>query len=97
MEYWEVKRGQSPAFQLVTTSSDELHRLQADARGRARWKIENEDVQYLKNQGQLDQITAWRAASLSGVCHADDAGVSVDQTQQLCCALFQAVWHQLGK
>src|SRR3989442_8373304 len=20
----------------------------------------------------------------------------VDQTQQLCCALFQAVWHQLG-
>ena len=28
--------------------------------------------------------------------NGDDAGVLVDQTQQLCCALFRAVWTKLG-
>jgi hypothetical protein len=45
--------------------------------GRTRWKIENETFNTLQNQGYNfeQQLRAWRAASLCGVCHADGAGL----------------------
>jgi hypothetical protein len=73
-------------------------RLSPYAERRARWKIENETCNTLKNQGyNFKHNYGYGEQHLAVVfCHGDDAGVLVDQTQQLCCALFRAVWIKLG-
>jgi hypothetical protein len=66
--------------------------------GRARWRIENETCNPLKNQGyHFEHHFGHGYQHLSVVC----AGLMmlaflVDQVQQLCCPLFQAVWARLG-
>jgi hypothetical protein len=66
--------------------------------GRARWKIENETFNTLKNQGYNfghnyglgEKYLAAVFAMLMMLAFL------VDQTQQLCCALFQSAWKKLG-
>jgi hypothetical protein len=66
--------------------------------GRARWKIENETFNTLKNQGYNfghnyglgEKYLAAVFATLMMLAFL------VDQIQQLCCALFQSVWKKLG-
>ena len=66
--------------------------------GRARWKIENETFNTLKNQGyQFEHNFGHGEQSLSVVfALLMMLAFLVDQTQQLCCRLFQAVWSKLG-
>jgi hypothetical protein len=66
--------------------------------GRARWKIENETFNTLKNQGyQFEHNFGHGQQQLSVVLALlMMLAFLVDQTQQLCCPLFRAVWHKLG-
>ena len=66
--------------------------------GRARWKIENETFNTLKNQGYNFEHNYGHGEQNLSVVFAMLMMLAflVDQTQQLCCALFQAVWAKLG-
>jgi len=66
--------------------------------GRARWKIENETFNTLKNQGyNLGHNYGLGKKHLAAVfTMLMMLAFLVDQTQQLCCALFQSVWKKLG-
>jgi hypothetical protein len=66
--------------------------------GRARWKIENETFNTLKNQGYNFEHNYGHGEQHLSVVFATIMMLAflVDQTQQLCCALFRAVWAKLG-
>ena len=63
----------------------------------ARWKIENETLNTLKNQGyHFDHNFGHGNKNLSVVfAFLMMLAFLVDQTQQLCCPLFQAAWEKL--
>jgi len=65
--------------------------------GRARWKIENETFNTLKNQGyHLEHNYGHGVQNLSVVpALLMMLAFLVDQVQQLCCPLFQAAWHKM--
>ena len=64
--------------------------------GRARWKIENETFNTLKNQGyHFDHNYGHGCQHLSVVlAMLMMLAFLVDQTQQLCCPLFAAAWEK---
>ena len=69
--------------------------------GRARWKIENETFNTLKNQGyHLEHNYGHGEQNLSVVfAMLMMLAFLVDQTQQLCCPVFQAAgrnWERNG-
>lgn len=66
--------------------------------GRARWKIENETFNTLKNQGyHYEHNYGHGHQNLSAVfAMLMMLAFLVDQVQQLCCPLFRAVWEKLG-
>lgn len=77
-------------------TSDNAHTLTRG--GRARWKIENETFNTLKNQGyQFEHNFGHGSQNLSVVfAMLMMLAFLVDQAQQLCCPLFRAVWKKLG-
>jgi hypothetical protein len=66
--------------------------------GRARWKIENETFNTLKNQGDNFEHPCGHGYQPLSVVFALLMMLAfvVDQVQPLCCPLFQAVWAKLG-
>jgi hypothetical protein len=66
--------------------------------GRARWKIEHDTFNTLTNQGyHFEHHYGHGEQHLSvGLAMLMMLAFLVDQSQQLCCALFQAVWAKLG-
>jgi hypothetical protein len=66
--------------------------------GRARWQIDNETCKTLKNPGDnVEHHYGHGEQHLSVVCaRLMMLAFWVDQTQQLCWALFRAVWTKLG-
>ncbi len=66
--------------------------------GRARWKIENETFNTLKNQGyHFEHNYGHGKQNLSTVfAMLMMLAFLVDQVQQLCCPLFRAVWQKYG-
>jgi hypothetical protein len=66
--------------------------------GRARWHIENETFNTLKNQGYHYEHNYGHGQQNLSVVFAMLMMLAflVDQTQQLCCGLFRAVWKKLG-
>ena len=66
--------------------------------GRARWKIENETFNTLKNQGYHFEHNFGHGEQNLSVVLAMLMMLAflVDQTQELCCPLFQAVHAKLG-
>ncbi len=66
--------------------------------GRARWKIENETFNTLKNQGyNLGHNYGLGKKNLSMVfVMVMMLAFLVDQALQICCALFAAVWKKAG-
>jgi hypothetical protein len=66
--------------------------------GRGRWKIENETFNTLKNQGYNFGHNYGLGEKYLAVVFAMLMMLAflVDQTQQLCCILFQSVWKKLG-
>jgi hypothetical protein len=99
IEYWEIGHNQVQHFRWVTdlrVSKRNVYHLMRG--GRARWKIENETVNTLKNQGYHFEHNYGHGPQHLAVVFATVMMLAflVDQTQQLCCALFQAVWAKLG-
>jgi Transposase DDE domain len=66
--------------------------------GRARWKIENETFNTLKNQGYHFEHNYGHGKQHLSVVFAMIMMLAflVDQVQQLCCPLFCAVWQKFG-
>ena len=66
--------------------------------GRARWKIENETFNTLKNQGDNFEHNDGHGTQNLSVVFAVLMLLAflVDQTQQLCCAVLRAVWAKMG-
>ena len=66
--------------------------------GRARWGIENETFNTLKNQGYQFEHNFGHGYQHLSVVFALLMMLAflVDQVQQLCCPLFQAVWAKMG-
>jgi len=103
LEYWEIppKDSKHPLrhFSWVTdlpVNEDTAPLLVRG--GRCRWHIENETFNTLKNQGyQFDHNFGHGQKNLSVVfALLMMLAFLVDQTTQLCDALFQAVWEKLG-
>jgi len=80
---------------LTITRENALHLARG---GRARWKIENETFNTLKNQGyQFEHNFGHGNQNLSVVfAQLMMLAFLVDQIQQLCCPLFRAVWQKFG-
>ena len=100
LEYWEVHpNGRQQHFSWVTDFRLEEQNVYPIMRGgRARWKIENETFNTLKNQGyQFEHNFGHGKQNLSVVFAVlMMLAFLVDQTQQLCCPLFRMVWKKLG-
>src|SRR6266700_3364005 len=99
IEYWEMGHDKVQHFSWVTdlrVNKRNVFRLMRG--GRARWKIENETFNTLKNQGYNFEHNYGHGEQHLSVVFATLMMLAflVDQTQQLCCALFQAVWAKLG-
>ena len=99
IEYWEIGPDKEHHFSWVTdlrVSKRNVYKLMRG--GRARWTIENETFNTLKNQGyNFEHNYGHGEQHLSGVfATLMMLAFLVDQVQQLCCALFQAVWAKLG-
>jgi hypothetical protein len=99
IEYWEISDNKVQHFSWVTDFR--VHKrnvFQLMRGGRARWKIENETFNTLKNQGYHFEHNYGHGHQHLSVVFAMLMMLAflVDQTQQLCCALFQAVWAKLG-
>ena len=99
IEYWEVGDDKSQHFSWVTdlrVSKRNVYHLMRG--GRARWKIENETFNTLKNQGYNFAHNYGHGEDNLSVVFAMLMMLAflVDQTQQVGCALFQAVWTKLG-
>ena len=99
LEYWERGADKVQHFSWVTdlrVSTRNVYHLMRG--GRARWKIENETFNTLKNQGYNFEHNYGHGTQHLSVVFATLMMLAflVDRAQQLCCALFQAVWAKLG-
>jgi hypothetical protein len=98
VEYWEIGPKGTQHFTWVTdlpVTTDTVYQIMRG--GRARWRIENETFNTLKNQGYhfghnyglgKEHLAAVFATLMM-------LAFLVDQAQQHCCPLFQAVWDKL--
>jgi hypothetical protein len=99
LECWEWDGDQIQHLSWVTdlrvTKGTVYQRMRG---GRARWRIENETCKTLKNQGDhFEHHDGHGSQPLSVVCAVlMMLACCVDQVQQMCCPLFQAVWAKLG-
>lgn len=100
LEYWQVdKNNQITKFSWVTDLEITKENAEAIMRaGRARWKIENETFNTLKNQGyNLGHNYGLGQKNLSAVfAILMILAFLVDQVQQMSCWLFQAAWKKFG-
>ena len=93
IEYWEISDTKVQHFSWVTdlrvSRRNVFHLMRG---GRARWKIENETFNTLKNQGYNFEHTYGHGEQNLSVVFAILMMLAflVDQAQQLCCALFQS-------
>jgi hypothetical protein len=99
IEDWEMGEDKVQHFSWVTdlrvSTRNVFHLMRG---GRARWKIANETFNTLKNQGYHFEHNYGHGMQNLSVVFATMMMLAclVDQTHQLCCALFQAVWAKLG-
>lgn len=99
LECWEWDGDQVQHFSWVTdlrVTTGTVYQLMRG--GRARWRIENEAFNTLKNQGYHFEHNFGHGYQHLSVVFAVLMMLAflVDQVQQLCCPLFQAVWAKLG-
>jgi len=101
LEYNEYNRegNRVKHFTWITDLHINLRNAWLFARGgRARWRIENETFNTLKNQGYHYEHNFGHGRRNLSVVFAMLMMLAflVDQAQQLCCPLFRAVWKKLG-
>jgi hypothetical protein len=91
----EIRRQMSWVTDLTITEENATLLVRG---GRARWKIENETFNTLKNQGYHFEHNYGHGQQHLSVVFAMLMMLAflVDQTQQLCCPLFQAVYTKVG-
>jgi len=97
MEYWEIKKDKIQHFCWVTDFTiTKLNAFSIMRGGRARWKIENETFNTLKNQGYHFEHNFGHGQKNLSVVFAVLMMLAflVDQVQQMACALFQAVLNK---
>ena len=105
LEYWEVEKQEDGKaktlrrFSWVTDlpiTEENAHEIMRA--GRARWRIENETFNTLKNQGyNLGHNYGLGKQHLSAVfVHLTMLAFLVDQLQQICCPIFQAARQKCG-
>lgn len=99
IEYWEIQPdGSKRYFSWITdfeVTTENVFQLMRG--GRARWKIENETFNTLKNQGyNFEHNYGHGNKNLSTVLAAlMMLAFLTDQVQQLACELFNAAWQKL--
>lgn len=99
LEYWEIKAGKTRHFSWVTDFTITRENVFELMRGgRARWKIENETFNTLKNQGYHFEHNFGHGKQHLSVVFASlmMLAFAVDQAQQLACQIFQAAWAKVG-
>ncbi len=99
VEYWEIGKDKIQHFCWVTDFTvTKLNVFTIMRGGRARWKVENETFNTLKNQGyHFEHNYGHGKKHLSAVfVTLMMLAFLVDQIQQLGCALFQAVLDKKG-
>jgi hypothetical protein len=99
IEYWEVGKDKTQHFCWVTDFTiTKLNAYLIMRGGRARWKVENETFNTLKNQGYHFEHNFGHGKQHLSVLFATLMMLAflVDQVQQLGCALFQAVLSKKG-
>jgi hypothetical protein len=99
VEYWQTTPKKTMHFSWVTDIQVTEENVSEIVRGgRARWKIENETFNTLKNQGYHFEHNYGHGDKNLSVVFAMLMMLAflVDQAQQLACQLFQAVWEKLG-
>lgn len=99
LECWEWDGDRVQHFSWVTdlrVTKGTVYQLMRG--GRARWRIENETFNTLKNQGYHFEHNFGHGYQHLSVMFAVLMMLAflVDQVQQLCCPLFHAVWAKLG-
>ena len=99
IECWETLNGKVQHFSWVTdlrVNKGTVYRLMQGAR--ARWRIENETFNTLKNQGYHFEHNFGHGYQHLSVVFAVLMMLAffVDQVQQLCYPLFQAAWAKWG-
>ena len=99
IECWETLKGTVQHCSWVTdlrVNKGTVYRLMQGAR--ARWRIENETFNTLKNQGYHFEHNFGHGYQHLSVVFAMLMMLAffVDQVQQLCCPLFQAAWAKWG-
>ena len=99
LEYWEVHPDRTVQhFSWITDFTLNADNVWTIMRGgRARWKIENETFNTLKNQGyHLEHNYGHGELNLSVVLALlMMLAFLVDQVQQMCCPRFQAAWRKM--
>ncbi len=99
VEYWEISDGKTQHFCWVTDFTvSEWNVYKIMRGGRARWKIENETFNTLKNQDYHFEHNFGHGKLHLSVVFAMLMMLAflVDQIQQLVCQLFQAVLQKKG-
>lgn len=99
VEYWETSKGKTRHFSWVTDFTISKLNVSSIMRGgRARWKIENETFNTLKNQGYHFEHNFGHGQKNLSVVFAVLMMLAflVDQVQQLAYDLFQAVLDKKG-
>ena len=99
VDYWETTPKKTMHFSWVTDLQVTEENVSKIMRGgRARWKIENETFNTLKNQGYNFEHNYGHGNKNLSVVFAMLMMLAflVDQAQQLTCQLFQSVWKKLG-
>jgi hypothetical protein len=99
IECWETVGDKVQHFSWVTdlcVNKGTVYRIMQGAR--ARWRIENETFNTLKNQGYHFEHNFGHGYEHLSVVFAALMMLAflVDQVQQLCCPLFQAAWAKWG-
>jgi hypothetical protein len=99
VEYWEISKDETKHFSWVTDFIVTKLNVFAIMRGgRARWKVENETFNTLKNQGYHFEHSFGHGEKNLSVVFAVLMMLAflVDQIQQLACELFQAALKKKG-
>ncbi|MHC1725848.1 MAG: transposase [Syntrophobacteraceae bacterium] len=99
LEYWEIRGDKKKYFSWVTDlviTPQNVYQIMRG--GRARWKIENETFNTLKNQGYNYEHNYGLGKKYLSMVFVTLMMLAflVDQTQQLTSILFQSVWKKLG-
>jgi hypothetical protein len=102
LDYWEIPAHGKPVkhFTWITDLDFDEHSVYQLMRGgRARWHIENETYNTLKNQGYHFEHNFGHGNNHLSVIFATLMMLAflVDQVQQLCDGLFQAALNKLGR